>query len=185
MNFDRCIHTHMNATKPTRIPKNIRLWFAILVVPLLSIGAEPRQQQRDLSLLINTPRGSEHGIPHGGVFLKLPVSPLSLGAEPRQHQSDLSLLDTQRRPEHGLSTTAKDTLRPAPHAPGDIVGDKSWVILPRTDIYEVVPSRFPAALVGKLPAQGFKELSESAAKAYTGHYYSCPAGKRPFLFRAG
>src|SRR5437899_9127092 len=133
----------MNATRSAQIRKNIRLWFVTLVVSVLSIGAEPRQKQHDLSLL-----------------------------------------DTQRSPEHGTSTNAKEKLRPAPHAPGDIVGDKSWIILPRTDIYEVVPSRFPEALVRKLPAHGFEELSESAAKAYTGHYYSRPVGKRPFLVRA-
>jgi hypothetical protein len=151
---------------------------------LLSIGAEPRQKQPDLSLLIDTPGIPKHATTYGQVSLTLAVPPLSLGVEPRQKQPDLSLLDTQRRPEHGTSTNAKEKLRPAPHAPGDIVGDRSWVILPRTDIYEVVPSRLTAALARKLPGAGFVELSELDARAYTGHYYSCSVGKRPFLVRA-
>src|SRR5438045_667766 len=91
-----------------------------------------------------------------------------IGAELNEKQTDRSLLDIQARSRQGSRTQESVKLRPAPHAPGDIVGDKDWQILPRTDIFEVVPSRFPEALVRKLPAHGFVELSEIVAKAYTG-----------------
>ena len=73
-------------------------------------------------------------------------------------------------------------LRPAPHKPGDIVMDTDWEILPRTDLYEVVPSKLHRAR--KLPEHGFLELTVPNATGCTGHYFRCPEGKRPFLIRA-
>src|SRR6187402_3833255 len=91
----------------------------------------------------------------------------------------LSLLCIGAQPE-----PAQVKWRPAPHQVGDIVTDSDWVILPKTDIYEVVPSQMGLSSVQNIPESGFKELREIHAKWVTGHYYSCPAGKRPFLVRA-
>lgn len=74
--------------------------------------------------------------------------------------------------------------RPAPHKPGDIVRDSDWVILPKTDIYEVVTSQIGLDPICKLPMSGIRELSEPSARKLTGHYYNCPSGKRPYLLRA-
>ena len=74
--------------------------------------------------------------------------------------------------------------RPAPHKVGDIATDSDWVILPKTYIYEVVTSQMGISSVRDLPESGFKELREANARWCTGHYYTCPAGKRPFLIRA-
>lgn len=75
-------------------------------------------------------------------------------------------------------------LRPVPHKGGDIATDSDWVIMPKTDLYEVVSSQMNGWQVRDLPASGFKELTESNAKHCTGHYYTCPSGKRPYLVRA-
>ena len=72
--------------------------------------------------------------------------------------------------------------RPAPHKGFCIETDNDWVILPRTNLYEVVPSK--TWMTRDLPECGFKELTEADAKSATGDYYTCPAGKRPFLLRA-
>ena len=74
--------------------------------------------------------------------------------------------------------------RPAPHKPGDIASDGDWLVLPKTDVYEVVPSQMGMVPIRDLPESGFREWTEANARAATGHYYSCPAGKRPFLVRA-
>jgi len=75
-------------------------------------------------------------------------------------------------------------LRPAPRKVGDIVRDPDWSILPRADIYEVGASRLDLSSIRSLPASGFRALKEPEAIYYTGDYYSCPSGKRPYLVRA-
>jgi hypothetical protein len=84
----------------------------------------------------------------------------------------------------GAESPSVVALRPAPHGLGDIVGDASWAILPRSDIYEVGASRLELSSIRDLPAAGFREIKEPGAIAYTGDYYRCPAGKRPYLVRA-
>jgi hypothetical protein len=74
--------------------------------------------------------------------------------------------------------------RPAPKKSGDIASDSEWVIQPRTDIYEVIPSRMESSWIRDLPETGFKEITQQMARSATGHYYTCPSGKRPFLIRA-
>ena len=89
-----------------------------------------------------------------------------------------------RTPFLDVADTRPAQWRPAPHKPGDIVRDSDWVILPKTDIYEVVTSQVGLESVRILPMSGIKELTEPYAKRFTGHYYSCPPGKRPYLLRA-
>lgn len=59
-----------------------------------------------------------------------------------------------------------------------------WTKLPETDIYEVVASKEIVALVHDLAGMDFKAVDEIDAKNFTGHYYRCPAGKKPYLVRA-
>jgi len=83
----------------------------------------------------------------------------------------------------GAPPSSRDiTWRPAPHKGFWIETDNDWVILPRTNLYEVVPSM--TWMTRNLPECGFKELTEAEAKGATGPYYFCPAGLRPFLVRA-
>ena len=79
---------------------------------------------------------------------------------------------------------AQITWQPAPHKGGDIATDSDWLILPATNIYEVVTSQMSNSSIRDLPASGLKEFSEANAKRATGHYYSCAQGYRPFLVRA-
>jgi len=74
------------------------------------------------------------------------------------------------------------TWRPAPHKGFCMETDNDWVILPRTNLYEVVPSK--TWMARNLPACGFKALTGADAKGATGPYYICPAGMQPFLVRA-
>jgi hypothetical protein len=55
--------------------------------------------------------------------------------------------------------------------------------LPATDLFEVVASMNGNAQFD-LQKKSFIALSEAAARKLTGHYYSCPRGKRPYLVRA-
>ena len=91
----------------------------------------------------------------------------------------LAILCTGAQPDF-----ARVNWRPAPHRVGDIVTDPNWLIVPKTGVYEVVPSQLGSSPVRDLPETGFKELIESQAKWLTGHYYTCPSGMRPFLVRA-
>jgi bla regulator protein blaR1 len=75
-------------------------------------------------------------------------------------------------------------LRPAPHKVGDIVADSDWSILPRPDVYEVGASKLDLSSIRELPPSGFRALKEPEAIHFTGAYYSCPSGKRPYLIRA-
>ena len=74
--------------------------------------------------------------------------------------------------------------RPAPHKVGDIVTDSDWSILPRPDVYEVGASKLDLLSIRDLPPSGFRALKEPEAIHFTGAYYSCPSGKRPYLIRA-
>jgi len=71
----------------------------------------------------------------------------------------------------------------APIGGSDIARDPSWKILPKEDVYEVGASKMELS-IRNLPASGYRKLTASAAKYYTGAYYSCPPGKTPYLVRA-
>jgi len=75
-------------------------------------------------------------------------------------------------------------LRPPAHIIGDIAADPNWVILPRSDVYEVGASKLGLSSIRELSETGFRVLSEPEACHYTGQYYACPAGKRPYLMKA-
>jgi hypothetical protein len=77
--------------------------------------------------------------------------------------------------------TPKVDWRPAPNFNE---GDRNWVILPQTDIYEVGASQMIGRRVRDLPECGFKELTVGEAEFLAGHHYLCPTGKHPFLLRA-
>jgi hypothetical protein len=51
------------------------------------------------------------------------------------------------------------------------------------DIFEVVASKLATA-ISDLNRQQFIPITEKEARYFTGHYYTCPAGKKPFLVRA-
>ncbi len=55
--------------------------------------------------------------------------------------------------------------------------------IPVSDVFEVVTSMAEHAQ-SALHKKTFVPLSEQHARMFTGHYYSCPDGKRPFLVRA-
>jgi hypothetical protein len=82
------------------------------------------------------------------------------------------------------SPSVEVKLRPAPHKVGDIAADSDWSILPRLDVYEVGASKLDVASIRDLPPSGFRALKEPEAIEFTGAYYSCPSGKRPYLIRA-
>jgi len=77
----------------------------------------------------------------------------------------------------------KSKLRPPPTAATSILFDGEWRALPATELYEVVASKSASALSKDLAKASFKEVSEGRAKWLTGHYYTCPEGKRPFLIK--
>jgi hypothetical protein len=52
-----------------------------------------------------------------------------------------------------------------------------------TDFFEVVASKAGVA-ISDLTKKEFVALSENDARWFTGAYYSCPKGKKPFLVRA-
>ena len=63
-----------------------------------------------------------------------------------------------------------------------IVADRRKAI-PAADHYEVVAS-MRANAESELQKKQFVVLSEAQARKFTGPYYSCPNGKRPYLVRA-
>lgn len=54
--------------------------------------------------------------------------------------------------------------------------------IPTSDVFEVVASKHGLA-TGELRTVAVLPISEERARLYTGHYYVCPKGKRPFLVR--
>ncbi len=54
--------------------------------------------------------------------------------------------------------------------------------IPTVDVFEVVASKHSLA-TGDLRKIAVTPISEERARLYTGHYYVCPKGKRPFLVR--
>ena len=103
----------------------------------------------------------------------------------------VSLLCIGAEPDPGDVTRVRErksdpnpVWRPAPRNVIEIAADPEWLIVPKTDIYEVVPSQMSSSLVRDIPEVGFKQLAVEQAKALTGHYYSCPSGKGAFLVRA-
>jgi hypothetical protein len=66
-------------------------------------------------------------------------------------------------------------------APPDIAGANTTAI-PPGDVFEVVASMCGNA-GAELQKKTFVALSEKSAKHFTGTYYSCPKGKKPYLVR--
>jgi hypothetical protein len=64
----------------------------------------------------------------------------------------------------------------------DVQGEK-YPDIPKTDIYEVSASKIDIALM-ELEQTSISKLSPELAIWYTGHYYTCPADKQPYLVRA-
>jgi len=55
--------------------------------------------------------------------------------------------------------------------------------IPKSDIYEVTASKVNLAFI-ELEQTDISKLSPELAIWYTGHYYTCPADKQPYLVRA-
>ena len=55
--------------------------------------------------------------------------------------------------------------------------------IPITDIYEVIASKIDFAFM-ELEQNSISKLSPELAIWYTGHYYTCPPDKQPYLVRA-
>jgi hypothetical protein len=53
-----------------------------------------------------------------------------------------------------------------------------------TDIFEVVASKEYVAIIRDLPVKSVVKLLPSTASYYTGHYFNCRSGTKPFLVRA-
>jgi hypothetical protein len=70
------------------------------------------------------------------------------------------------------------------HRPSGKFTWEDWTKLPETDIYEVVATKETAALIRELADKKFVLITENTAKYYTGHYYRCPPGKKPYIVRA-
>jgi hypothetical protein len=67
--------------------------------------------------------------------------------------------------------------------PPEFAADEANAI-PATDVFEVVASKVHVAIDRRLAPTPIVAVSETAAQYFTGAYYSCPRGKRPFLIRA-
>lgn len=63
------------------------------------------------------------------------------------------------------------------------VQSEKYLDIPITDIYEVTASKIDIAFM-ELKQKSISKLSPELAIWYTGHYYTCPAGKQPYLVRA-
>lgn len=59
-----------------------------------------------------------------------------------------------------------------------------WKELPKKNIYEVVASKKIVAVIRDLLKKRFTLLSKDTATYFTGHYYHCPKGMKPYLVRA-
>ena len=70
------------------------------------------------------------------------------------------------------------------HRPSGKFTWPDWTDLPETDIYEVVATKETSALISELADKEFALITEDTARHYTGHYFRCPAGKKPYLVRA-
>jgi hypothetical protein len=63
------------------------------------------------------------------------------------------------------------------------VQNEQYTDIPKTDIYEVTASKADIAFI-ELEQTSISKLSPELAIWYTGHYYTSPAGKQPYLVRA-
>ena len=63
------------------------------------------------------------------------------------------------------------------------VQSEKYLEIPQTDIYEMTASKIGFAFM-ELEQTGIFKLSPELAVWYTGHYYTCPPGKQPYLVRA-
>ena len=63
------------------------------------------------------------------------------------------------------------------------IQNEKYPDIPQTDIYEVVASKIAFALT-ELEQTSISKLSPELAIWYTGHYYTMPPGKQPYLVRA-
>ena len=65
----------------------------------------------------------------------------------------------------------------------EVVQSEKYLDIPITDIYEVTASKIDIAFM-ELEQTSIFKLSPELAIWYTGHYYTCPADKQPYLVRA-
>jgi hypothetical protein len=56
--------------------------------------------------------------------------------------------------------------------------------LDQSDVFEVVASKVSVAISSELSKKQIVQVSEQTAMYYTGTYYRCPQGKKPYLVRA-
>jgi hypothetical protein len=63
------------------------------------------------------------------------------------------------------------------------IHDEQYIDIPKTDIYEVSASKVDIAF-RELEQTSISKLTPELAVWYTGHYYTCPADKQPYLVRA-
>jgi hypothetical protein len=64
------------------------------------------------------------------------------------------------------------------------VQSEKYLEIPQTDIYEVTAPPNPGIYHGNSQRASIFKLSPELAVWYTGHYYTCPADKQPYLVRA-
>ena len=63
------------------------------------------------------------------------------------------------------------------------INNELYTDITRTDIYEVIASKIDFAFM-ELEQTSISKVSPELATWYTGHYYTCPADKQPYLVRA-
>jgi hypothetical protein len=64
-----------------------------------------------------------------------------------------------------------------------VIDNERYPVIPNNDIYEVTASKIDLAFM-ELEQRSISKLSPELATWYTGHYYTCPADKQPYLVRA-
>jgi hypothetical protein len=63
------------------------------------------------------------------------------------------------------------------------IHDEKYTDIPKTDIYEVTESKVDIA-IRELEQTSISKITPELAVWYTGHYYTCPPDKQPYLVRA-
>lgn len=65
----------------------------------------------------------------------------------------------------------------------EVEQSEKYLDIPQTDIYEVTASKIGFAFM-ELEQTSIFKLTPELAVWFTGHYYTCPPGKQPYLVRA-
>jgi hypothetical protein len=84
----------------------------------------------------------------------------------------------------GFAHAAEDARLWISRPPDAPYGPDEKKAVDQSDVFEVVASRVGVAVSSELSRKLFVQISERTAKFYTGSYYRCPQGKKPYLFRA-